>query len=296
MDHPERKRQSTEVTEAVRKARDEFLAADDGYVEAGADRLVIDRLAPYFDPARRRAKVISDYAHGLSVEVAAFDCARASLTERLAILSAALEQSILAIAQAMLAEAMAGAPRIGRLGGAGDEAAAIGERLDALHDLAIRIGHEYAWALRLTKALIELRQAELERYVADVPHLDAKTLFGQFVEIATEEGIWTIGEEFLKEVVVHGVPVVAIAGGVLRVGRGLREKARAMEAHYESGPLDRMFALAEETDDERELIDGIASLLDATLDSFNEITRTANGMVLPVPTSVAEHPPDRDPV
>ncbi len=291
---PERKRELNEVTEAVRKARDELLAADRGYVEAGADRLVIDRLGPYFDPARGRAKVVSDYAQGLSVEVSAFDRARASLTGRLAILSVALEQSLVAISQAMLEEAMANVTRIGRLGGTGDEAAAIEERLNALHDLAIRIGHEYAWALRLTKALIELRQAELEGYIADIPHLDAKTLFGQFVEIATEEGIWTIGEEFLKEVVVHGVPAAAIVGGVLRVGQGLREKARAMEAHYEAGPLDRMFALAEATDDERELIDGIASLLDATLDSFNEITRTANGAVPSALGALAEHAAEKD--
>lgn len=270
-----RKGELKEVGEVVRESRDEFLAADNRYVEAGADRLVIDRLSPYFDPARRRAKVISDYAHGLSVEVAAFDRGRASLIGRLAILSVALEQSLVSISQAMWQVTMAGMPRIGRPDGNGDEAAVIMERLNSLHDLAVRVGHEYGWALRLTKALIELRQAELEEYVADEPHLDAKTSFGQFIEIATEEGVWTIGEEFLKGVVVHGVPVAAIVGGVLRVGQSLREKARAMEAHYEAGPVDRMFVLAEATNDERQLIDGIASLLDAMLDSFNEITRTA---------------------
>ncbi|MGH2938637.1 MAG: hypothetical protein ACRDPE_11015 [Solirubrobacterales bacterium] len=45
-----------------------------------------------------------------------------------------------------------------------------------------------------------------------------------------------------------------------------------MEAHYETGPLDQMFDLAERTTAERALIEEVGSLLDALNHAFSETT------------------------
>jgi hypothetical protein len=255
----------------IAAAKRALLAADDAYTP-DLDEKVRSQLEPYHDPALDRAKVIQDFARTLSQDIGGFGRTRAALLELVATLSVNFNRANRALATAMRDEAVQA--------GAGTAAVPLGEvsgqlrsaagHLEALRQLGLRVGADMDDALRLAATLYGARQQRFDEYLRSVPRADATTVGGAFAAVVGEEGALK-GLEFVgDELVTIGgsvIPVGSLVVGVAQSGLRLREKVKAMRAHYERGPLDRMFDFAQQVEDDQQVTAALLEHL-RSIDAF----------------------------
>lgn len=276
---PDRSADQQRLVTALASARLTLLDVNRRYDKRSAAERVAAQLAPYWDAERRRAAVIQDFARGLSAEIRAFDSTRLELLERVVLLIPRSEEAIGALATAMLASAGDAArrdpgPRGSEASGHLDDAK---RELEDLDELGRVIGWELERSLRIAASLIAMREAELAQYLETVPELDLASLWSILSAAVAEEGAAKVAEEILVRGVGLAVPVASVAIGIVQAGRSLREKVEEMEAHYERGPLDRMFELAQQVTDDRELIALVVALLEAVDQSFAKLIDAVSG-------------------
>lgn len=257
-----------ELKASLRDANDSLETANATYEESDVAQDVRNQLAPYFDPEQGRAKVIRDYAHSLSNEIASFDDTREKLVGRLQDLSAATRKAIDDLLLDMYRVAIEGVIPSGKPAtdrpwrDAQEQRVKAKRELASLHTLGLAVGAEYAWSLRVSAEIIDFRRVKLAEYLGQVPRLTAGSFAEQLAAVVAEEGWLEIAKEALVEVAGASVPVANAALAVVRIAAGVREKVESLERHYKRGPLDSLFELAQETHDQNELIDEINSIFD----------------------------------
>lgn len=199
----------------LKQAKEDFLLAGDRYGGEGSrlSQATIEQLEPYYDRAEGRAAVIQRFAEDLADAIRDFDRVQPMLTELVAMLllqtgqrgAVAGAEAIAAVGQQVL---RAGTDPGSR--GLSDQDLGSLDDLVALEDLAERIENEAAFAVEVCGALYALREDELRRYLAGVPHVSATSVLGGLPAAVAKEGTLQAvgaGLEALAKVAGTQVPV-----------------------------------------------------------------------------------------
>jgi hypothetical protein len=249
-------------------AAEEYLEADDRYDGTGVklQQQVVEQLEPYYDSSAGRAPIVRQFARQLAFAIKEFSSSRASLSSHVATLQIARIQR----------QALLGAEGIFALGQAAQKQASEAaanpyssrefdiRELDSLDRLVSAIEAEVTLAVRVSAALIGLREAALQDYFDEVPHVSGKTIIGKVSRAVAEEGALKsveMGIEALAKLVGAAAPIASAGVGLYQACKDVRDKVKSLEAHYERSALDSMFEFAERISDEQDLFDAVIELL-----------------------------------
>ena len=265
-----------ELDEKINSSRHAFLDAGGVYDRDGKvlEQKVRDQLAPYYDPAKGRARRIQDSARALSDELPYFSSTRGLLTLKVATLTVGFSATTSALGTAGLNASAKGmsSPGTGLPGSDfHDRLQATLEYLDEIEKVALAVGREMDWAFRLATAMIKLRQAELQTYLDEIPRVaPVRAVLGAIVEEAPLAGLG-----FGLSVLAAGTPLGELVTGVISVGKRVREKVRAVNAYYERDSQDDMLDLADAVDGDREIFAYVSELLDEIQAFFTQASADA---------------------
>ena len=262
-----------ELDEKINSSRQAFLDAGGVYDRDGKvlEQKVRDQLAPYYDPAKGRARRIQDSARALSDQLPYFSTTRALLTLNVATLTVGLgaTKSALELAGLNAAAKAMSSPGTGLPGSDfHDTLQATLEYLDEIEKVALAVGREMDWAFRLATAMIKLRQAELQTYLDEIPRVaPVRAVLGAIVEEAPLAGLG-FGLSVLG-------PLGELVTDVISVGTRVREKVGAVNAYYERDSQDDMLDLADAVDGDREIFAYASELLDGIQAFFMQASADA---------------------
>jgi hypothetical protein len=264
-------------------AKQSFLDEANRY-DTGSQDAAIERLERYLDPAEPRAEVIRAFANGVIAEIRKFRNARAFLTSQVAMSGLAAEVAHGVLAQRALSTAMSEITGMGTRRQSSEEAVEhVGAEFAVLSELGRVVVVELARALTVGAYVIELRRKTLEEYCDQSSMLDRKSVVTSLGSLIAEEGLADFVKEFGPQVIGMGVPVVHIAVGLAQVGANMREKIRTIEAHYQRGPLDAMFDLAQRVHDEQQAIDAALVFTEQARASIESVSRAQSATAPSVP-------------
>jgi hypothetical protein len=199
---------------------------------------------------------------------------RGLLTSQVAMSLLAAQVAHGVLAQRALSTAMSEVTGMGTRRQSSEEAVEhVGAEFAVLSELGRVVVVELARALTVGAYVIELRRKTLEEYCDQSPMLDRKSVVTSLGSLIAEEGLADFVKEFGPKVIGMGVPVVHIAVGLAQVGANMREKIRTIEAHYQRGPLDAMFDLAQRVHDEQQAIDAALVFIEQAGASIESVSR-----------------------
>ena len=267
---------ANEADEALRASRAAFLAASDTYSEAGVrlERDVCNQLAPYYDSQLDRAQIVQDFARALVSDIRSFGTTHASLASQVALVLVGSNLVHGANAIKGLETAMRFMSNPVQSG----KSAEVGQRFDELLRISSAVIKETTLAFEVATIVIVMRQAELSEYLDRVPSAQrGDTAAARDLLVAAIKEVPLGALEVFGDALGHGTPLGTIVGGIIRSGQRVREKIKAVGAHYERGPLDEMFELAQVMDDSRQISDALLEQLSQLSSYFAALSMGGGG-------------------
>lgn len=275
-----------EMADALMAATTEYLCAVDRY-DAKGEKLsaeVIKQLEPYCDPDAARAPIVRRFAEQLVSTIKEFGSSRATLSFHVAALKIEFSQRTILLAAEMIAAlgrvVQERASRVVEEGAHGTPKLDTDE-LEALNDLGGKFAAEMRSALEAAVALIELREVVLQEYFDEVPRPQGKSVLGKVASAFAEEGAAQgaeMGLGALAKFLGTSAPIASVGVAVCQVSKDVRDKIRAMEAHYERNALDSMFEFAERISDLQDLFATVIELLQETQRFFAEASAISTSL------------------
>jgi hypothetical protein len=271
---------------ALETARTEFLAASNSYSNDGeqSKNTVISQLERLDDPAR--AAQVREGAFAATAAVRSFAAINATLTAQVDLLLQAFNMRIIASTVKMIPATIFEIPANSSL--------PIQEAIDnyvknldvqlrknvVLAASAIILGNQVADAVRAATEPIVMRQATLAQASRElVPDLLGATGgIGKVIDVG-ESVSEEINMEILKEIVKHvalelgtHIPIAGIVVSIARVASDVHARQTALrkrselqlgirDAQYQRGPVDVMFDLPIQLQDEDQITAGVLALI-----------------------------------
>ncbi len=310
-----------DVIRSLEGARKEFLTASESYDLAGRrfQNLAIEELERLGDPTSGRAAQIQDCARATIMDIRDFARTHAELTTVVMNLLMTFNQKVISYTLETIPVSVFETPADSNLSTIETVHLYI-ESLDgkqqenaALAATAILLGRQVADAVRAATQPITTRQETLELAVRElIPDRPAPAAgMGQATPIACEaaELRLTILEEILKQAALELGTHIPIAGIVLSIARvasdvrarqtALKERydrqVRIVDAQFPRGPIDAMFDLPAQLQDEERITEGVIYLLDQLVNvTLGKIVPLAARRRLRAPVHGADHVDDAD--
>jgi hypothetical protein len=286
-----------DVIRSLEGVRKEFLTASESYELAGRrfQNLAIEQLEHLGDPASGRGAEIQDCARTTIMDIRDFARTHAELTTRVMNLLMTFNQKVISYTLEMIPVSIFETPADSNFSAVENVHLYI-DNLDvkqqenaALAAVAILLGRQVADAVRAATQPIVTRQGTLELAVRElIPHCSSPPVgIGQVMPIACEAAApelkLTILEEILKQAALElgtHIPIAGIVLSIARVGSDVRARQTALkercdlqlsivDAQSQRGPIDAMFDLPAQLQDEERITEGViyllAQLIDVTL-------------------------------
>jgi hypothetical protein len=293
-----------DVIRSLEGARKEFLTASESYDLAGRrfQNLAIEELERLGDPASGRAAQIQDCARATIMDIRDFARTHAELTTGVMNLLMTFNQKVISYTLEMIPVSVFETPADSNLSAIENVHLYI-ENLDvkqqenaALAATAILLGRQVADAVRAATQPITTRQGTLELAVRElIPRCSPPPAgIGQVTPIACEAAApelrLTILEEILKQAALElgtHIPIAGIVLSIARVASDVRARQTALKERYDlqvrivdaqsqRGPIDAMFDLPAQLQDEERITEGViyllAQLIDVTLGKIVPLT------------------------
>lgn len=243
------------VSEALRKAKREFLEADAAY-DARGTRLaqaVVQQAENYSDPKNRRAKMIQQSARTLAADIKDFDRLRIRLMEHMAFLLLQLESvsvslTVEAATWPASAAAAAGAP-LDIIRSFQGDLSRVQARLVFLAARAVLAGRNVLAAIRAATNLIRLRHGKLEQYLEETLTIDIDAALDSAHDILAAE----VREEMYKTILEGAAKVLGVAAEtafpivkIATIGHELYENLQKIKKRYARGEVDEVLDFSDQ--------------------------------------------------
>jgi hypothetical protein len=278
-----------DVNNSLKAAREEFLAASGSYDGDGKrfENIAIAQLERLLDPENNHAAPVREGAITAIAAIRSFGSTHAELAAQVAVLLLSLQQKVLSTTIQMAPVGVFELPAGSSLS-IQETIHNYVKNLDtkqrenvALVTGAILLGHQVAEAVRAATKPIAMRQGTLEQAVRELAPDQLGTLggTGKVIEAGgkavAEELKMTVLEEILKQATIElgtHIPIAGIVVSIARVASDVRARQAALkeryelqlhirDAHYQRGPIDVMFDLPAQLQDEDRITAGVLVLI-----------------------------------
>ena len=260
------------VSEALRKAKREFLDTDAAYDARGTkvEDAVVKQAENYSDPKNHRAKVIQESARRLQSDLEDFGRLRTVLTEQMALLLLQLD-SVAASLQAEAtkwpaSDAAKAREPIDVVRSFHGEFSQEQARLVFLAARGVLAGRNVLAAIRAATNLIRLRQGKLEQYLEETLTIDIDAALDSAHDILAAE----VREEMYKTILEASAKALGVAAEtvfpivkIATIGHELYENLQKLKKRYARGEVDEVLDFSDQVHLENESVEKDLALFES---------------------------------